>query len=62
MTTKLYTDLAKNPADYVSRHPESLSKIYTDVSHITEEYINFMVLESVPKWVTLNETELQPKK
>ena len=57
----IYRPGKNNPADYLSRHPETFSKISTDVSHIAEEYINFMVLESVPKSVTLKEIQLQTK-
>ena len=54
----IYRPGKNNPADYLSRHPESFSKSSTDVSHIAEEYINFIVLESVPKSVTLKEIQL----
>ena len=57
----IYRTGKNNPADYLSRHPESFSKISFDISHFVEEYIIFMVLESVSKSVTLIEIQLQTK-
>ncbi|XP_065067526.1 uncharacterized protein K02A2.6-like [Rhopilema esculentum] len=48
----IYKSGADNPADFLSRHP---SHVAIDCHHDTEEYINFIVSNSVPKAMTLKE-------
>ena len=44
----IYRPGKNNPADYLSRHPELTCKS-DDVSKIAEDYVNFVVSETVPK-------------
>ena len=48
----IYKSGADNPADYLSRHPTTTSR---KQEHMTEEYVNFVVHNSVPKAMTLDE-------
>ena len=48
----IYKSGADNPADYLSRHPTTTSR---KQEHMTEEYVNFVVHNSVPKAMTLDD-------
>ena len=48
----VYKSGANNPADYLSRHPTS---VCSKQEKMTKEYINFIVRNSVPKAMTLEE-------
>ena len=50
----IYKSGANNPADYLSRHPTHDSKQKTQ-EKITEQYVNFVTRNSVPKALTLKE-------
>ena len=49
---EIYKSGADNPADYLSRHPTTTSR---KQEHMTEEYVKFVVHNSVPKAMTLDE-------
>ena len=49
---EIYKSGADNPVDYLSRHPTTTSR---KQEHMTEEYVNFVVHNSVPKAMTLDE-------
>ena len=50
----IYKSGANNPADYLSRHPTHDSKQKTQ-EKMTEQYVNFVTRNSVPKALTLKE-------
>ena len=50
----IYKSDANNPADYLSRHPTHVSKHKTQ-EKMTEQYVNFVTKNSVPKALTLKE-------
>jgi riboflavin biosynthesis pyrimidine reductase len=49
----IYKSGANKPADYLSRHPTNESKQKQE--KMTEQYINFITQNSVPKAMTLQE-------
>ena len=49
-----YCTKTTNPADYLSRHPTSSSR---KQQTMTEEHVNFVTRNSVPKAMTLEEVE-----
>ena len=56
----IYRPGKNNPADYLSRHPELTCKS-DDVSKIAEDYVNFVVSETVPKSINLEEIQTETK-
>ena len=56
----IYRPGKNNPADFLSRHPELTCKS-DDVSKIAEDYVNFVVSETVPKSINLKEIQTETK-
>ena len=50
----VYKPGANNPADYLSRHPPQTS---LKQQKLTEEYVNFLTQNSIPKAMTLEEIQ-----
>ena len=53
--TVVYKLGCKNPADYFSRHPSNNIAQSVYVSRVAEEYIQYVVDNSIPKTMTLTE-------
>ena len=45
----VYKPGQNNPADYMSRHPTSGSKVSTRESKMADEYVNFIITNAIPK-------------
>ena len=61
-TINTHKNGSQNEADYLSRHPINKSQSESNEEQIAEEYVNYIIANTVPKTMTLEEVKVATRK